>query len=352
MSRISVHLVTWNSARVLPEALGSLRAQTFEDWSLVVVDNASNDGTLDLVRRKMPEATVLRNFKNLGFAHGHNQAIRIASAKWALDDREGRMTDERYVLLLNPDIIMVPDFLEKLVAYADGKRGIGSFGGKLLKVLPRLQEHEDPRFTEIIDTTGLRIHRKRRVTERGSGEKDEGQFDEAGEVFGISGALALYRAEALESGVMEGLEIFDEDFFAYKEDIDLAWRLRLLGWGAAYVPEAVAYHYRGTGSPEKNGLLKIARVRRGRSLSVNRYSARNHLLLLLKNDDGINGLLHAPFIWSYEIVKFVFTAVTSPRTLTAYLDVFRLSPKMWRKRASIMKRRKASPAEIRRWFRA
>lgn len=350
MARISVHLVTWNSSKVLPEALGSLRAQTFKDWSLVVVDNASTDGSVGLVRKKVPEATLLRNFKNLGFSRAHNQAIRIARQKWALDDREGRASDERYVLILNPDIIMVPDFLEKLVSKSDGRRNAGSFGGKLLKVLPRLEEYEDPRFTEIIDSTGLRMHHNRRITERGSGEKDEGQYDMASEVFGFSGALALYRAEALDSAAMDGDEIFDEDFFAYKEDVDLAWRLRLLGWGAVFVPPAVAYHYRGAGSSEKAGLFTLARGRRGRSAEVNRLSTRNQLLLLMKNEDWTNGFLHAPLIWGYELAKLLFVAVTSPRTLSAYLDVLRLSPKMWRKRRSVMRRRKASASDIRKWI--
>lgn len=350
MSRISVHLVTWNSAKVLPEAIGSLKAQSFKDWSLVVVDNASNDGSVDIVRKKLPEATVLRNFKNRGFSHAHNQAIRIAHQKWALDDREGRHADERYVLVMNPDIILVPDFLERLVAEADGKPGIGSFGPKLLKVLPRIEEHDDPRFTETIDSTGLRMRRSRRVTERGSGEKDEGQYDDAREVFGVSGALALYRAEALDAAKIGEGEVFDEDFFAYKEDIDLAWRLRLLGYGAACVPEAVAYHYRGAGSPEKAGLLAIAKGRKGRSAAVNRLSARNQLLLLAKNDDWANALLHAPLVWGYELVKFLFTAVTAPKVLSAYLDAIRLFPKMWRKRSEIMKRRKISASEIRSWI--
>lgn len=350
MARVSVNLVTWNSAKVLPEALGSLKAQTFKDWSLTIVDNASKDGTVDIVRKKMPEATVLRNFKNLGFSHAHNQAIRMSRQKWVLDDRKGRESDERYVLVMNPDIIMVPDFLEKLVAYADGKHAIGSFGGKLLKVLHRLEEHEDPRFTETIDSTGIRIRRNRRITERGAGEQDVGQYDEAGEVFGITGALALYRIEALDSAAYQDGEIFDEDFFAYKEDIDLAWRLRLLGWGAAYTPDAVSYHYRGAGLPEKAKLLKAMKARKGRSAQVNRYSARNHLLLLAKNDDWVNRLMHAPLICGYELMKFLFTAVATPRVIVAYLDIFRFLPKMWRKRAFTMKQRKASASDIRKWI--
>lgn len=350
MARISIHLVTWNSARVLPEALGSLRAQTFKDWSLTVIDNASTDGTVELIRQKLPSATVLRNFKNLGFAHAHNQAIQMARSKWSRDSEKGTEFNERYVLLLNPDIIMVPDFLEKIVAYADGKQSIGSFGGKLLKVLPRLEEHEDPRFTEIIDSTGLRMRKSRRVTERGAGEKDEGQYDESNDVFGVSAALALYRIEALDSIAMQDGEILDEVFFAYKEDIDLAWRLRLLGWGAAYVPEAVSYHYRGAGLPEKAGFLQTMKRRRERSVKVNQYSTRNHLLLLAKNEDVVNTLVHVFYIWGYEIMKFVITALTTPRVLVAYLDVLRFLPKMWRKRAFTMKQRKTSARSMRKWF--
>lgn len=339
MSKVSVHLVTWNSMRVLPDALDSLRAQSFSDFDLIVVDNASNDGSVDCVREKFPEATLLRNFRNLGFSHAHGQAIRMA-----------RKASPSFVLVMNPDIILMPDCLRKLVDGVEGYREIGSAAPKLLRVRPREEEHGDPVLTDVIDSAGLRLTRARRAVDVGSGEKDGPAFGERREVFGVSGALAFYRLEALDDAALDG-EIFDEDFFAYKEDVDLAWRLRLLGWSAAYLPEAVAYHYRGAGGRERASFFEMAEGRRRRSPEVNRLSTRNHLLMLAKNEDWTSALLHGVFLFPYEAVKFLFCLLFAPGTLPAYLDFFRLWPKMLGKRRRIMERRKTPPSEMRKWFR-
>jgi len=350
MARISVHIVSWNSARVLPEALESLRAQSFKDFTLTVVDNASTDGSVDAVRERFPEATVLRNFKNLGFSAAHNQAIELARNRWTDDDRKGRSSVDRYVLVMNPDIILEPEFLERLARGVDGRYEVGSACGKLLRVRRSRVEGGDPEFTDIIDSAGLAMKRNRRAADRGAGEKDGPAYAEPAEVFGVSGALALYRAEAVDMLREVSGEVFDEDFFAYKEDVDAAWRLRLLGWKAAYVPRAVAYHYRGTGGSEKAGLLEMFRRRLGRSPMVNRLSTRNHLLMLAKDDDFPNRLLHALWIVPHEIGKFLSTLFLSPRALAAYGEALLLLPKMRKKRRTLMKARKASPKEIRRWF--
>jgi GT2 family glycosyltransferase len=349
MARLSVHIVSWNSAKVLGDALDSLRAQSFKDFTLTVVDNASTDGSVDLVRGRFPEATVLRNFKNLGFSAAHNQAIVLARQRWTADDKRRRSSIDRYVLVMNPDIILTPTFLEKLLSGVDGSQEIGLAGGKLLKVYPREAEHGDPRFSDVIDSVGLSVRPNRRVSDRGSGETDRGQYDEAEEVFGISGALALYRAEALDAAVVAG-EVFDEDFFAYKEDADLAWRLRLLGWKCAYVPSALAYHYRGTGGAERAGLLEMFSRRQRRSLLVNRLSTRNHLLLLAKNEQWPNLLLHGLLIFLYEAGKFLAVALTAPAVLTSYGDALFKLPRALAKRRRVMAKRKASAKEIRKWF--
>ncbi len=350
MARISVHIVSWNHARVLQDAVESLRAQTFRDFTLTVVDNASTDGSVDVVRSSFPDATVLRNFKNLGFSRAHNQAVELARNRWADDDKKGRSSIDRYVIVMNPDVILTPNFLEELARGVDGRYGVASASGKLLKVYPRLEEDADPRFSTKLDSAGLRMRRDRRAADRGAGEQDGPAYAEPAEIFGPSGALALYRAEAIDALREADGEFLDEDFFAYKEDVDVAWRLRLLGSTSAYVPTAVAYHYRGTGGSEKAGLLELFRRRRGRSPFVNRLSTRNHVLLLAKNDDVANQLLHLPWIVPHEIGKFLSTLFFAPRALGAYFEAFALLPKMWKKRRALRKRRNASAKEIRKWF--
>lgn len=351
MAKISVHIVSWNSARYLPQALDSLRAQGFKDFTLTVVDNASTDKTVSVVRERFPEATVLRNFKNLGFSAAHNQAIELARNRWADDDKKGRSSVDRYVLVMNPDVILTPDFLERLARGVDGRYEVGSACGKLLRVRRPTEEGGEPDFTDVIDSAGLVLRKDRRAADRGAGTQDGPAYGSPEEVFGASGALALYRAEAIDLLREVNGEIFDEDFFAYKEDVDVAWRLRLLGWKCAYVPAAVAYHYRGTGGAERTNLLELFTRRRHRSPLVNRLSTRNQILLTAKNDDVVNRLLHFPWILFRAVGGFLSTLVLTPRALKGYLEACAMLPKAWKKRAATMRRRKASSKDIRAWFR-
>lgn len=346
MPKVVVSIVVWNSMKFLPDVLASLKAQTYEDTALIIVDNASTDGVVDFVRAHNPEAVVLRNPKNLGFAHGHNQAIAYARAHLRTEG------DEFYMLVTNPDVILTPNYIDTIVGRMEERRDAGSAGGKLLKMY---QTGEDVLVeqvkSDIIDSTGIRITRSRRGVERGAGETDDAsQYGRTEEVFGVSGALAMYRLSALEDIAYRG-EFFDEDFFAYKEDIDIAWRLRLRGWAALYVPFAKAYHYRTAYGRERTGILESIRRRRIRSAAVNFYSHRNHLLLLMKNDTIVNTMLHAPLILWYEFRKFLYVLFFEPRTLRAIAAAFLLMPRMLSKRRVAMSRATVRSADIRRWFR-
>ncbi len=338
MAKVSVHIASWNHAHALPDALESLRAQTFLDFTLTLIDNASADGSVEAVRTGFPEATVLRNFKNLGTAHAHNQALELARNRWADDDKRGRSSVDRYVLIMAPDVILTPDFLEKMCAAVDGRYGIGSACGKLLRVRPGREEGDKPEFTDVIESTGIVIRRSRRVHERAAGARDGSELAGAEEVFGAPGALALYRAEALEQLRETDGEAFDGDFFTYKEDVDVAWRLRLLGWTSAHVPGALAYRSRGTSGSAR------------RSPMLDRLAIRNHLLLTMKNDDPVNRLLHLPWIAVAAVGGVFSTLFLAPAALGGYLEAFALFPKMRRKRRLLMARRKASPRSIRAWF--
>lgn len=350
MARISVHIVSWNHARVLPQAVDSLRAQTFQDFTLTLVDNASTDGSVEAVRSRFPEATILRNFKNLGFSRAHNQAIELARNRWEDDDKRGESPVDRHVLVMNPDIILQPDYLEMLLCGIEGLSDVGSACGKLLRVRASADEHGEPEFTDLLDSAGLVMRKNRSAADRGAGERDGPIYNVPAEVFGVSGALALIRAEAVSLLREIDGQVFDEDFFAYKEDVDIAWRLRLLGWKAAYVPSAEAFHYRGTGGAEHAGLWQRFIRRRFRSPLVNLLSTRNQILMAAKDDDGVNRLVHLPWICLQASGTFLSTLVLTPRALGAYFEAASLMPKMWKKRRAMMLRRKVSPQEIRVWF--
>lgn len=338
MPKVSVNLVTWNSIKFLPQCLESIFKQTFSDFSVLIIDNASSDQTIEFIKKNYPQAAILRNARNLGFAKAHNQGIKFALKKGF-----------KYTLAVNPDTIISPDCLNNLVLTAEKHPDAGSVGPKLLKVQTGNLELKDEIKTGIIDSCGLKILKSRRIAERGAGEVDKGQYNREEEVFGISGALVLYRNKALED-VKINDEFFDDIFFAYKEDIDLAWRLRIKGWKNLFQPEAVAYHFRAAGVKEKIGLKEIVANRREKSKIVNYYSCKNHLFLLIKNEFLANFFWHFPFIFFYELKKFIYILFFEPETLKSYGRFLKDLPEILEKRKLIIESRKVGAKEMRRWF--
>lgn len=333
--------------RYLPDLLMSLREQTFRDFSILVIDNASTDGVIEFLREHYPDVNVIRNANNSGFAGAHNQGIKYALHGWR---NEG--VENRYVLVTNPDIILTPDCMARIVEEADlaGER-CGSLGAKLLRVT---REGEEPLTettrTSIIDSTGLLVRRGRRITDRGAGELDRGQYDDVRDVFGVSGALALLRASAL-AAVHMGDEYFDAAFFAYKEDADMAWRLRLAGYEARFVPDAVAYHFRRAGGTDKSGPLEWLKNYRQKSPLISFYSYRNHCALLFKNEQVIHFLRDAVWIVLYEVGKFFSLLFLEPRTLAGGVSFLKMVPELCAKRRAIMAKRRISAREMRKWLR-
>jgi len=331
----------------LPDLLRSLSEQTYKDFSVLLIDNASSDGVDTFVRAQFPQVTMLRNTRNVGFSPAHNQGVRYALERWS-----GENLSDRFVLVTNPDVIMTPTFIENLMREVEKQPEPGAFGGKLLRAYNEHPEDESLRETmksDRIDSTGIVAKRTRTFHERGAGELDRGQYDEAKDVFGISGALALYRASALET-VRYKDEFFDHDFFAYKEDVDLCWRMRLLGWPIRYVPEAIAYHHRNMFGAEKSGLWELIKNRRRKSLRRSYFSNRNHWNMLFKNELVWNGLLALPWLLGMEIARFVYVLFFETKNTAAFGEAIARVPRMWAKRRDTMKKRKATAKEMRRWF--
>jgi len=345
--KVSINIVAWNSMDFLPDLLRSIFAQTYQDFEVLVIDNGSDDGVELFLREHYPQVKILRNMKNLGFSPAHNQGIRFVLDRW-----DPSVQDDRFVLVTNPDLVMTDTFLERLMETVEGRPEVGSFGGKLLRAYGENLADEALKETvqsDRIDSTGLVAKRNRTFFDRGAGEIDKGQFDDQRDVFGISGALVLYRARALEDARFED-EFFDHDFFAYKEDTDLAWRLQLLGWKAHYQPQALAYHYRGMFGKEKTGLWERIQNRRKKSRTRSYYSNRNHWNMLTKNELFVNKLLAAPQIFIQEAARFIYVVVFEPSTLKAFGEAIVRTPTMWKKRKHTMKKRKTTASEMRKWF--
>lgn len=215
-SRAAVVVLNWNGRDYLRTCLRSLFAQTYEDLRVLVVDNASPDGSASIVSDEFPEAELLVMPENLHFARGMNAGFAKALAD----------PQARYVVALNNDVRVDPEWLASLVAAATDPH-VGMVASKMLFM-------DRPR---VLNSTGLRPARDGSGMDRGWQEPDDGRYDARPDVFGASGGAGLYRREVLET-----VGLYDADFVAYGEDLDLAFRARLRGWSAAYAPRAVVYH--------------------------------------------------------------------------------------------------------------
>jgi GT2 family glycosyltransferase len=315
---ISIGLVTWNSAVHLPACLDAIARQRYANRELIVVDNASGDSSIDLVVRDSSQTQVIRNAENTGFCHAHNQAIQASKGK--------------YYLPLNPDATMEPDYLSALVSALEERSDYGSAAGKLLQPV---EINQTPR----LDTTGLFMDRRRRQYLRGHGEADTGQFDRAEEVFGVDGAAPLYRREMLEDIRIDG-QYFDESFFIHKEDVDLAWRARLLGWRCWYTPEAVAVHRRCFRPSQRWDMPPVLRF----------HAVKNRYLLLIKNESRQGWQRDFLYIFWYDFRILVYLCLVEHSSLPA-LQVLRQSlPRAQYWRREIWKRVRADPDEMLLWF--
>jgi GT2 family glycosyltransferase len=249
-------------------------------------------------------------------------------------------------VVLNADAWLDADFLVAALPCFDDPT-TGAVQGKLLR-------HNGRTATGIIDSTGLVIMRNRRVLGRGQGEPDGDHFDISDEVFGPDGAAAIYRRAALDDvalpfGAKNGPEYFDEAFFAYKEDVDLAWRLRLRGWRTAYVPTAKAWHLRTARETSSAGLWTLRRERRELPPAIDALGFANHRLAQLK-DDRLTDLLRdiLPFA-TRETLAWGQRFARPGAAVAAIIRITRLSPQMLRKRRLIQSRR-AIGNRIRPWL--
>jgi GT2 family glycosyltransferase len=239
--RVTVAVLNYDGRKLLDVVMPSVLAQTYSRARVVVVDNGSRDGSGEYVEAHWPSVDVIRIAGNVGVAAALNRAIAATTGE--------------FIALLNNDIELESRWLGELVAALDAHPGAASASGKLLRY------HDRP----IIDAAGDLMLWSGAVVNRGGGEPDRGQFDQAQGIFAACAGAALYRRTAFDV-----VGPFDESFFAYLEDIDWGVRAQLLAFGSRYVPTAVAYHIGGaTTSRQKSFYVRLQR--------------RNQVLLIIKN---------------------------------------------------------------------
>lgn len=331
-SKIAIIIVNWNGLRLLEVCLDSIRNQTYRHFDIYFVDNGSKDESVSFVEDKYPEVNIIALEKNTGFAKGNNIGINAA-----FND-----PDVQYILTLNNDTKIESNFIEQLIIMAESNQNIGS-------VAPKILYYFQP---GLIDSIGVNVGIDGGGLGRGSKERDISQYDLAEEVFGVCAGAALYRRKALEDVIMDG-EVFDNTFFAYYEDFDLSWRLRLMGWKALACPEAMVHHVHSATAKSFSPF---------KSYHIN----RNRFFIILKDLPSIyfwRALLLTPYRYlllinsmrvkkgpTYELRKNSSPLIPIKITLRGWWSVMRLLPEMMRKRSYIQKRKRVSNRVIASWF--
>jgi GT2 family glycosyltransferase len=219
---VAIIIVNWNGREYLENCLKSLRNQTFKNFRIILVDNGSTDDSVKYVGDNFLDVQIIKFETNTGFAYANNVGIKEAFKDQSI----------KHIITLNNDTDTDSEYVGAMVRCAENHPEAGSIQPKVINFYDKY----------IIDSVGILIYPDMNAINRGQKEKDQGQYEREEEIFGASASAALYAREALEKTVLPGENYFDSDYFAYYEDVDLAWRLRLSGYKSYYCPKAIVYH--------------------------------------------------------------------------------------------------------------
>lgn len=281
--KVQVQVVVYNSASYISECLRSIRLQSFPVARLLVIDNSSNDNSCALALEQVSPNDLLALNVNTGYASAHNIGFRLASES-GFD----------YVLTVNPDSILSVDYVEKLVQLALSLDRCGGVTGKVF----RMTKAEINCDGLVIDSAGLAMENFLHVRDSGAGKLDGAAYNKTKRVWGVCGAVALYRVDMLRD-VDYGGQVFDETFFIYKEDVDLCWRAKRRGWDFWFTPDAVAHHVRGWKHVNHQSLVAAS------------HSFANQVALLIRHSPGLSGWLIVIIV--VELARWMRMAICMPK---------------------------------------
>lgn len=299
-STVTVVIPNWNGKHLLKGCLDSLQRQTYRNHKTIVVDNGSTDGSVEYLAERYPDVEVACFAENRGFSVAVNEGVTRATGD--------------YIALLNNDTEVDPRWLEELVGALERHPEVGFCASKMLNFYRR----------DILDTVGDGFSRYGLAFKRGSRKTDGLEYSREEYVFGACGGAAIYRRRLFEE-----VGLFDEDFFAYLEDVDLSFRAQLKGFRCLYVPTAIVYHMVGGTSG-------------GKGFSLGRMAGKvaNKLFVVIKDMPSRALLANLPHILSAFTVEGVILLAALP----LYPDIvkrevfrLRLIPKMLRKRRQIQR---------------
>lgn len=273
---VSVVILSYNSKEDLKECIPSLISQTYQDFEIIFVDNASTDGSEEFIRANYPEIKVVQTGKNLGYPAGNNAGFEVAEGE--------------YIVVVNPDTVPDPEWLAELVKPLENDLTIAATTSK---VLIYYQKDKINTCANTAHYTGLTFCRGL--------NKSASELDSCQPVGAVSGC-----SFAIRSDVLKNINGFDPDFFLYQEDADLSWRIRFAGGKIMYVPESIIYHkFRLSIAPQKEFYLE-----------------RNRYLILLKNFSLKTLLLLSPALFVTEIVTMSHAILSGPKHVKSKLMAY------------------------------
>lgn len=323
---------SYQTSKYLKSFLQSVKAQGYQNIELVFVDNSEEEDNLNskFIKEYYPEAKIMYTGENIGFARANNLLVKKALEIGA-----------DYFISSNVDMLYEPNVVSELVDAVMKTPQIGSATCKVKRWDFEKSDNEEEGRTNFLDTAGVTVTKEHRFIDRGQGEIDHGQFDQEEEIFGASGAIAIYRLSALDDTAFlreDGeKEYFDELMFMYKEDVDMAYRLQYAGYKCLYTPKAVAYHDR-TVEARGRGIIGIIQGRRGRAKNYKEWSWLNHHIILKKIlDSDYSGGIRWKTYW-YEIKSNLYVLIFERHIVPQWWQLWRLRKQIRNRKEQIKKR--------------
>lgn len=289
----------------LPRCMESLARQTYPDIQIIVVDNHSTDTSCEHIKTHYPKIQLIQSEINLGYCGGNNLGYAHASGD--------------FILFANNDIRLDPDAIKMMVEAACKHPKIGSISPKLVR-----PKGERAGLT-MLDSAGLTLRIDFTLKDRGIGEVDIGQYEQPVLIFGVCGAAAFYSREALEAVKDANNQIWDEAFYAYYEDGDLAWRVQRKGYNCVYSPEAIIEHHRG-GTEQSKFFAKQDRFKT--------HTIKNRYLMLIKNLPTRMAIFYLPAIMVREILIWGYLVLHPHLLIDVLRTLAKVLPRALEKRKS------------------
>lgn len=326
----SIVLIVKNGEKYIQKCLEAVSEQSYSDFEVIIFDNNSDDRTKAIVKNNFSRFLLIESKKNYYVGGGFNRGFEKTKGK--------------YIVALCVDVIIDKDFIKNAVSRMESDPKIAALQGKIMQY-----DYSKSLFTDIVDTVGFQIFRSRRIINIGHGEKDAGQFETPREIFSYEGACGIFRREALLDAKICG-EIFDEDFLWYADDIDLGWRLTLLGWKNFYDPSVIAWHDRSTTKSLSRGFKDFIAQRKNIPAMKKRWDHAHQRFAMIKNEIASEFMGDFAFFIFRDIKLLAYFLLFERSSLAAFWDILRYMPRMIRKRKEIMVKKKISGKELKKWL--